>query len=89
MKKAHNINQSGTDMGSPLVVQWLRIQPCYCCGSGYLCGLSSIPGQGTFDTAGAGETNKQKTNMESITEAWVSLEPIVPFTSPGDDESCF
>ena len=60
-----------TSWGVSLWLNGLRIQHCHCCGSGYSCGMGSIPGPGTSKR----KVNKRK--EKKILKIYL-LSPSVP-----------
>ena len=54
---------------SSLMAQGLRIWCCHCCGSGYSCGVGSIPGLGT--SACPGRDRKKKSSRGGIRQTVV------------------
>ena len=42
----------------------LRIHHCHCCGSGYICGVGSIPRLGTSTCRGCSQKRKEKTYLQ-------------------------
>ena len=51
--------------GVPLWLGGLKIWCCHSCGSGYSCGIGSIPGPGTSACSRQGQKKQKQTNKKT------------------------
>jgi len=67
-------------IGGPWWLSRLRIQHCHCHGSGYFCGLGSVPGPETSICHGHSKKKKKKKKKKEEEEKNVLTERMKPAT---------